>query len=117
MPKILVQPRGIAIEAKKGTTIMAAAQAQGYYWPTTCAGEGRCSTCATAVLGGAENLSSMGRSEERTLVAELGPRSIERGLRLACQVRLEGDGDVEVEKVGVRPSDAFLDLSSHEPPE
>lgn len=117
MPKIIIQPRGITIEAKKGVTIMEAAHAQGYYWPTTCAGEGRCSTCAATVLRGAENLSSMGRSEKRTLVAELGPRSIERNMRLACQVRLEGDGDVEVEKVGVRRLDAFLDLSSHEPRE
>ena len=117
MPKILVQPLGITIEAERGVTLMAAARAEGYYWPTTCGGEGRCTTCATTVHGGAENLSSMGRSEKQTLISELGPRSVESNLRLACQARVEGDGTVEVHKVGVRPMDALLSLRSIEPDE
>jgi 2Fe-2S ferredoxin len=117
MPKILLQPLGITIEAERGVTVMAAAQAKGYYWPTTCAGEGRCSTCAATVLRGAENLSSMGRAEKRTLVSELGPRSIDANLRLACQARLDGDGTVEIHKAGVRRSDLLLGLRAKEPGE
>jgi ferredoxin len=52
------------------------------------------------VIAGAENLSEMGRSERKTIEAELGPAALARGTRLACQARLVGD--VEVLKPGVR---------------
>jgi 2Fe-2S ferredoxin len=115
MAKIVIQPAGITIEGEKGASLMEAAQAQGYYWPSTCGGEGRCTTCTSTILSGGENLSAMGRSEQRTLISELGPRSIERNQRLACQARLEGDGTVEVDKAGVRLWDDFLNLSAKEP--
>lgn len=117
MPKILIQPLGVTVEAERGATLMEAAHAEGYYWPSTCGGEGRCTTCTTAVQSGTENLSSMGRSERKTLISELGPRSVESNLRLACQARVEGDGVVEVRKVGVRPMDALFSLRSYEPDE
>ncbi len=100
MPKITIRPLDIEIEAPEGATIMAAAQAEGYYWPTTCAGEGRCTTCACTVLNGMEHLSPRGRSEERVLTEERGPKVLEQPLRLACQTQVYGD--VEVEKLGVR---------------
>ena len=79
---------------------MAAVQAQGYYWPTTCGGEGRCTTCAAIVRSGEENLSEMEPSERKTIAAELGAAALERGVRLACQARVLGD--VELLKLGVR---------------
>ena len=100
MPKVIIRPLDIEIEAPEGETIMAAAQAQGYYWPTTCGGEGRCTTCACLVLSGMEHLSPRGRSEERVLVDERGPKVLETPTRLACQAQVHGD--VEVEKIGVR---------------
>ena len=100
MPTVTVQPMAIVLEARPQDTIMAAAQAQDYYWPTTCGGEGRCSTCALTVVNGGENLTEMGRSERKTIEAELGPSALARGVRLACQARVLGD--VEVLKPGVR---------------
>ena len=100
MPRITIQPADIVIEGKPQDTVMAAAKAKGYYWPSTCGGEGRCSTCALIVVSGGENLSEMGRSERKTIEAELGPSALARGVRLACQARLLGD--VEVLKPGVR---------------
>jgi 2Fe-2S ferredoxin len=100
LPKVTIQPQGIVVEAESGETVMGAAQAAGYYWPTTCAGEGRCTTCAAVVVHGAENLSDIGRSERKTMEAEMGPGAIERKMRLACQARVYGD--VEVTKPGVR---------------
>ena len=41
MPKVTVRPLAIEFDAPEGETIMGAAQAAGYYWPTTCGGEGR----------------------------------------------------------------------------
>ena len=100
MPRVTIQPLGITIDAKPQDTVMAAAKAHGYYWPSTCGGEGRCSTCALVVVSEGDNLSEMGRSERKTIEAELGPSALARGTRLACQARVLGD--VEVLKPGVR---------------
>lgn len=103
MPTITVQPEGFVIRGPSGATIMEAARALGYYWPTTCDAQGICTSCAAQVLQGMDNLSPMGANERATLAGELGEAAVRRGLwRLACQARLL-DGDVEVRKRGVRP--------------
>ena len=101
MPKVRVEPEGLEFEAAAGQTIMAAAQEAGLYWPTTCGGEGVCTTCSCIVEKGGESLTPMGRSELRTLTSEL-PEPVvrKRRLRLACQARVHGD--VVVSKRGVR---------------
>jgi 2Fe-2S ferredoxin len=100
VPRITIQPLGVVVEARPQDTIMAAAQAQGYYWPTTCGGQGRCTTCAFTVVSGQQNLSDMRRSERQAIEAGLGAVALARGMRLACQARVLGD--VEVLKPGVR---------------
>ena len=100
MPKLTIRPLDVQLDVPAGATIMAAAQAQGYYWPTTCGGEGRCTTCACLVIAGLERLSPRGRSEERVLASERGPKVLEQPVRLACQAQVYGD--VEIEKPGVR---------------
>ena len=100
MPRITIQPLGVVVEARPQDTIMAAAQAHGYYWPTTCGGQGRCTTCAFTVVSRQENLSEMGRSERQAIEAELGAAALARGTRLACQAHVRGD--VVVLKPGVR---------------
>lgn len=104
MPKIHLLPLDVQIEAGDGDTVMGAAQALGYYWPTTCGGEGRCTTCACDVVEHAEALSEMGRSERNSLVAERGEGVLLTAVRLACQARLHGD--VTVRKIGVRAPQA-----------
>jgi 2Fe-2S ferredoxin len=100
MPKVTVRPSEIEFEVPAGETIMGAAEARGYYWPTTCGGEGRCTTCACVVVEGMERLSPRGRSEERVLVSERGRAILQQPVRLACQTQVYGD--VVVEKAGVR---------------
>jgi 2Fe-2S ferredoxin len=112
MPKVTIQPLDLVLEAREGATIMEAAHAHGLYWPTTCGGQGICTSCACTVDSGAENLDPMGRSETRTLTSEMSLDSDElarRGIRLACQARVRGD--VAVTKRGVRaaPSSAAVD--------
>lgn len=114
MPKLTIRPLDIEIEVADGATIMGAAQDEGYYWPTTCGGEGRCTTCACIVVSGGEHLSPRGRSEERGLREERGPRVLDGPLRLACQARVHGD--VEVEKVGVRLPFSLSSTRSEESP-
>lgn len=107
MPKVTIQPLDRVIEADEGATIMEAAHAYGLYWPTTCGGQGICTSCLCTVETGGENLEAMGRSETRTLTSELSVSADslrERRLRLACQARVHGD--VEVTKRGVRSTDA-----------
>ena len=100
MPIVRVLPKGIVYEAAEGSTIMGAAQSHDYYWPTTCGGVGRCTTCACLVVSGMENLSPRGRAEERVLAEERGRQALKTPIRLACQAQVHGH--VVVEKIGVR---------------
>jgi 2Fe-2S ferredoxin len=103
MPRIHIMPLDVEIEAEDGQTVMGAAQALGYYWPTTCGGEGRCTTCACEVIERPDALSEMGRSERTSLVYERGEGVLAQPIRLACQARVHGDALVTVKKAGVRP--------------
>ncbi len=101
MPTIRILPLDVEIAAGEGATVMGAAQDAGYYWPTTCGGEGRCTTCACEIVEGAAFLTPMGRSEEKTLVDERGLSVLRSAVRLACQAHVQG-GSVVVKKAGVR---------------
>ncbi len=105
MPRIRILPLDVEIEAGEGATVMGAAQSLGYYWPTTCGGEGRCTTCACDVVEGAAALQPMGRAERKTLVYERGEGVLRTGVRLACQVRFRpgATGVIVVKRLGVRP--------------
>jgi 2Fe-2S ferredoxin len=101
MPRITVLPDHIEFEAEHGETVMGAALARGLYWPTTCGGQGICTTCMTEIVDGAENLLEMSRSERKTIVAERGESVLRRQMRLACQAVVLS-GPVSVLKPGVR---------------
>lgn len=105
MPRVTLRPLEVDLEVAEGDTIMAAAQKQGYYWPTTCGGEGRCTTCACVVIDGMDHLSERGRFEAKVLTEERGPAVLRSPIRLACQAHVYGD--VIVEKTGVRLPAAF----------
>jgi len=100
MHRLRIEPLGTEIEAADGASIMDAARAGGLYWPTTCGGQGICTTCAGVILAGAEHLSPIGRSERKSLSEGRGVAAERQGLRLCCQARVYGD--VEVRKPGVR---------------
>ena len=101
MPKILVLPDDFEINAEVNATIMQSAVDAGYYWPTTCGGQGICTTCACVIEDGSDSLAAMGRAERRTLAEERGEAALSSGrVRLACQARVHGD--VTVTKRGVR---------------
>lgn len=102
MARLQILPLGVEIPAAAGATVMGAAQSLGYYWPTTCGGEGRCTTCACEVVEGADLLTMMGRNEQATLVAERGESVLRTSFRLACQAQIREDGLVVVRKPGVR---------------
>lgn len=102
MPSVRVLPDEITFEAEDGQTIMDAAHDHGYYWPTTCGGQGICTTCTCVVEAGDANLDPIGKSELKTLTSDLSEAVVRsRRLRLACQARVRGE--VTVTKRGVRP--------------
>ncbi len=100
MYRVRILPLDVVIAAAEGSSIMEAAQANGLYWPTTCGGQGECTTCAGIIVSGGESLSEMGRSERRSLVENRGADSLNKPIRLCCQARVYGD--VKVQKPGVR---------------
>jgi len=102
MAKVVVLPSGTEYEAATGETLMGSAQAQGLYWPTTCGGQGICTTCLTEIVSGGGVLSEMSRSERKTLVAERGEAILRQPVRLACQTAVLADGIITVNKMGVR---------------
>jgi ferredoxin, 2Fe-2S len=107
MPKVTILPLDRVIEAEDGATIMDAAHEHGLYWPTTCGGQGICTSCACTIEDGEANLEPMGRGELRTMAEEMGEATVRaRKLRLACQTRVRGD--VTVTKRGVRPQEDEL---------
>lgn len=97
---VRVEPAGLDLVATDGQTLMEAARAAGYYWPTVCGGKGSCRTCFAAVLAGTEHLSPVQPWEAEGIEAlALGPAEA-RTVRLACQARVRGP--VTVRKLGVR---------------
>lgn len=105
MTRVVVEPAGFEYEARIGETLMDAARGLGFYWPTTCGGQGVCTTCLSEVTSGAELLADMGRSERKTLTTERGEAVLQRPVRLACQAAVLGEGTIVVTKPGVRSPD------------
>jgi ferredoxin, 2Fe-2S len=101
----MILPANLEIEVMPGDALMAAAQGLGYYWPTTCGGQGICTTCLTEVVSGGELLAEMSRSERKTLIAERGESILGRPMRLACQATVLRDGVITLNKPGVRPAE------------
>lgn len=99
-------PAEIEFEARVGQTLMEAAHIHGLYWPTTCGGQGICTTCLSEIVSGHENLAEMGRNERKRLIAERGEAFLSKPMRLVCQAGVIGDGSITVTKVGVRRIDA-----------
>jgi 2Fe-2S ferredoxin len=106
MARVSVQPAGIEFEATIGETLMGAAQAHGLYWPTTCGGQGLCTTCLSEIVSGSECLAEMGRSERKTLTSERGEAILLRPVRLACQATVTIDGSIVLTKNGVHAGTA-----------
>ncbi|QZA06964.1 (2Fe-2S)-binding protein [Mycolicibacter heraklionensis] len=101
MATVTVQPSGVRFGAADGQTIMAAAEAAGYRWPTICGGNGECLVCHVEVLAHPDRLAPPSETESRAVRGISGDHG-GRGdqVRLACQAAVHGD--VVVRKRGVR---------------
>ena len=96
---ITFQPSGITGVVAQGTYIIDAARRMGAPLGTGCtAGKGECPACVVSVKDGAHLLSAPSAAEEK----QLGVEHLNQWLRLACQAKIEYQGEVVV-MVAARP--------------
>lgn len=100
MPIVRIEPAGLDLEVRPGEAIAEAAWRQGYKWPTRCYGQAECMACALRVVEGELQTEPAGEEETERMQALLPRRLRGPSTRLACRVRVTGDG-VVVEKKGV----------------
>jgi 2Fe-2S ferredoxin len=98
MAVVTVLPLGLELEVREGETVMAAAHAAGYIWPTECGQAASCGLCVSIIRDGLENCGPMPQDETEALERTLGSAPDDR--RLAC--RLTVTGPVTLTKRGVR---------------
>jgi len=87
--RIRIEGRPDAIEGEGGQDLLSALSGEGIYVPSLCGRRGTCGYCRVTVLSGGEPV----------LPAELlylSSREIEKGTRLACQVKVRGDLQVRL---------------------
>ena len=81
-------PLDIELTVRPGESMMAAAQRQGYFWPTRCRGQAICTACLFEVVSGGEGFEPV-RSLETDALEDLSEFQAKRAgqLRLGCQAR------------------------------
>lgn len=101
VPRVIVEPSGVAIQVEDGESLMAAAERAGYHWPTICHGKAKCTACFM-VAEEADAFSAPEPAELAGLEMFAG-RALYEGkvLRLACQAH--PCRDTQVTKRGVKP--------------
>jgi ferredoxin, 2Fe-2S len=80
-------------EVAPGTSLLRALQEGGHPISTSCGGVATCALCRVTVTAGKEHLSPLVESE----INHLGNVAKIVGLRLACQAKITGTGDVRVD--------------------
>ncbi|MCU1458159.1 MAG: ferredoxin [Actinomycetia bacterium] len=100
MARVRVEPLGVELEVEPGESLIEAAWRLGYHWPTTCFGQAECMLCRVDVVAGEEQTVPAEAAEETAVRTRLPASARRPGLRLACRLRIRGDG-VVVRKAGV----------------
>lgn len=87
------------ITCGSGEGLWQALEKQGFKLPSSCL-KGFCAACRVEVISGAENLSSPSQDELETIAIytkNKSPTEIQgKTIRLSCQAKVEGQGNVEV---------------------
>jgi uncharacterized 2Fe-2S/4Fe-4S cluster protein (DUF4445 family) len=88
---VAFQPIGRRVQVEPGTTLLEAAQEAGVAISAVCGGVGVCGDCRVRIRRGV--VSALNLTEEDML----SDADRESGLRLACQVEIEGEGEIVVD--------------------
>jgi ferredoxin len=108
---VTFEPSGITGLVAQGTYLIDAARRMGAPLGSGCtAGKGECPACVISVKTGADMLSAPTNLEGKIL----GVDGLNDSLRLACQTKIEGQGDIVLMATSHRPRGAApkIDLSS-----
>jgi ferredoxin, 2Fe-2S len=97
MASVTVLPLGLVLEVGPEESVMSAAHAAGYIWPTECGAAASCGLCVSIVREGHDHCGPMPDDERETLQRTLG--SVDGDRRLAC--RLTVTGPLTITKRGV----------------
>lgn len=98
MSNVHVLPLGLDLEVAVDQTVMSAAHAAGYVWPTECEAAASCGLCVSIIRDGLEHCGPVPDEERETLERTMG--MFDESRRLAC--RLTVSGPVTMTKRGVR---------------
>ncbi len=101
MSRVTVLPLNLQLEVGEGESVMAAAHAAGYTWPTECGANASCGLCVSIIREGLDHCSEILDEERETLQRTMG--AVDPVRRLAC--RLTVTGPVTLTKRGVRPTE------------
>ncbi|WP_443201903.1 2Fe-2S iron-sulfur cluster-binding protein [Saccharopolyspora sp. 5N708] len=93
--RVRVLPLDVELTVRAGESVMAAAQRQGYFWPTRCRGQALCTACLFEVMSDSEDFDPA-ESLEQEALESLREFQEKRGrrLRLGCQARPRAPGTV-----------------------
>jgi ferredoxin len=93
MTRIAISGTDRVVVGPSGSSLLAVLQEAGHPIATSCGGVATCGLCKVTVQHGKEHLSPICPEE----INHLGSIAKIVGLRLACQARCSGDGEVRVE--------------------
>jgi ferredoxin len=93
MPKVMIAGTERVLEAPEGSSLLQVIQAGLHPIATSCGGVATCALCRVTIRTGREHLTPVNNAE----ITHLGSVAKIVGLRLACQARLTGTGDVTVD--------------------
>lgn len=89
MPRLTVHPIGLRMQAEDGETVLDILRRGGIVLPSICGGLGTCGKCIIRIIKGSTSPPS---ERESRLLGE----KLLGGFRLACQVRILSDVEVEI---------------------
>ena len=93
MTRIAIAGSDKVVVGPAGSSLLTVLQEAGHPIATSCGGVATCGLCKVTVKQGKENLSPICQEE----INHLGSIAKIVGLRLACQARCSGEGEVSVE--------------------
>jgi 2Fe-2S ferredoxin len=103
---VRVLPANRSFSVDRDQSVLEAAHAAGWIWPSVCGGQAACGTCAFTVEAGSEALSPIGPREQVRLNGLPARRMQSDGnWRLACQARLVGSAGVTIRKKCTPPAE------------
>lgn len=106
MTTVRVLPADRSFSVDETHTLLEAAIAAGWGWPSVCGGLAECGTCAFTVEDGNESLTPIAAREQARLDLLPSRRAFpDRCWRLACQARVDGTASLTIRKICTPPAE------------